>query len=271
MAFFMNRPIGIFDSGIGGISVLKELIKEMPQEQYIYLADSKNAPYGKLPINKIIRLSKNNAKFLIKKNVKIIVVACNTATAAAVKHLRESFSIPVVGLEPAIKPACLKTKTGNIAVLATKGTFRGNHFKNTSNKYKDYVKIHLNVADGLVEIAENGNFDSMEAKILLRKYLKNFENKNIDYLVLGCTHYPFFNDIIKSIAGKNMKIIDSGEAVARRTKDVLMTCKMLNNSKILNKIEFFTTGDQSIVANIAEKHLNILPNQYLVEKVEIND
>lgn len=267
----MNRPIGVFDSGIGGITVLKEIIKEIPGERYIYLADSINAPYGQLPVDKIIRLAENNVRFLLKKNVKLIVIACNTATAAAVHHLREKFDLPIVGLEPAIKPACLKTKTGNIAVLATKGTFRGNHFKNTSNKYKDYVKIHLKIADGLVQIAEKGEFDSEKAKSLLKKYLKSFENKNIDHIVLGCTHYPFFYDTIKSICGNQVEIIDSGEAVARRTKDVLMTCKMLNDKTLGEGVELLTTGNPDILIKVAKKYLNMSQHKFLVEKVLISD
>ncbi len=269
MAFFMNRPIGVFDSGIGGISVLKEIIKEIPGERYIYLADSKNAPYGKLSRRDIIKFSEDNVRYLISKDVKLIVVACNTATAAAVHHLRAKFIIPIVGLEPAIKPACLKTKTGNIGVLATKGTFRGNHFKNTSNKYKNYVKIYLKIAEGLVEMAEKGEFESNQAKILLKKYLKSFDNKNIDHIVLGCTHYPFFYDTIKSICGNEIEIIDSGEAVARRTKDILMTGKMLNNKMLSHTVELLTTGDITIIKKIAEKHMDIGSGKWLVEKVNI--
>ena len=162
----MNNPIGVFDSGIGGITVLKELIKELPNENFIYFADSKNAPYGPRSKEEIISFSEEIINFLIAKSCKLVVIACNTATAAAVYEMRQKFNIPIVGLEPAVKPACLKTKTKNIAVLATEGTFRGNHFKTTSEKYQEYVTIHLQVAKGLVELAENGVFSGRELEFL---------------------------------------------------------------------------------------------------------
>lgn len=264
----MDKPIGVFDSGIGGLTVLRELIHSLPDEDFIYLADNKNAPYGDLSEKRIIELSKKNTNYLVELNCKLIVVACNTATAAAIKELRNLFQIPIVGLEPAIKPACLNTKTGNVGVLATKGTFRGNHFKNTSQKYKDYVKLHLQVATGLVELAEKGDFNSKSAYDIVKCNLEKFENKDIDQIVLGCTHYPFFIDIIQKIAGENVKIIDSAEPVAKRTKDLLMINKILSFRKEHRKVIVLHSADNDFINNLVDSYLNIAKSHVIVEKSE---
>jgi len=246
----MNKPIGVFDSGVGGLTVLKELTKLLPNESFVYFADSANAPYGNKSKTEIVNLSANIIEFLISLDCKLIVVACNTATAAAINIMRKKYNLPIVGLEPAVKPACLLTKTGHIGVLATKGTFLGNHFKNTSEKYKDYVKIHLQVAKGLVELAENAIFEGEKVDELLFKYIIPMKNANVDQLVLGCTHYPLFYDAMLAIVGDNMKIIDSGEAVARRTKDVLMLTKMINSIQHVQKLSFFASKDTTAINNV---------------------
>lgn len=264
----MDRPIGVFDSGIGGLTVLKHLMNELPNEKFIYLADSKNAPYGQLPINDVIRYSVNNTSFLLDKNCKLIVVACNTATAAAIESLRSIFNVPFVGLEPAIKPACLKTKTNNIGVLATKNTLSGNHFINTSHKYKDYINIHVQIANKLVHFAEKGVFSGNTVKDAIKEYLGFFKNKNIDYLVLGCTHYPFFIEIIRHYLDNNINIIDSAEAVTRRTKDLLMVNKMLRNIElgIKKQNHLYSTSQSDIFEKVVEKYLNSFNENLLVEK-----
>lgn len=253
----MKRPIGVFDSGIGGLTVLKELAYRLPNEDFIYYADSKNAPYGPKSVEEIILLCDSIIRFLLKNNCKLIVIACNTATAAAVVEMRKRFQIPIIGLEPAIKPACLNTKTGNIGVLATEGTFRGNHFLKTSEKYIDYVILHLQVAKGLVELAEKGIFEGNEAEKLVKQYTKPFLSSNIDYLVLGCTHYPYYYDLIKNSVGESVTIVDSAEPVARRTKDLLMTNKLFRTEQGNRKIEVFTSGDIIVVQNVISKLFNI--------------
>lgn len=265
----MNKPIGVFDSGVGGLTVLKELTKLLPNEDFVYFADSANAPYGNKSKTKIVKLSSNIIEFLISLDCKLIVVACNTATAAAVNIMRKKYKLPIIGLEPAVKPACLLTKTGHIGVLATQGTFRGNHFKSTSEKYKDYVKIHLQVAKGLVELAEDGVFEGEEVDELLRKYISPMKNSDVDQLVLGCTHYPLFYDAIYAIVGDNIKIIESGEAVARRTKDVLMTKKIINSIQNVQKIRFFTSKDSEAINNIISKLFKISENKLHVEIIEL--
>ncbi len=261
----MNRPIGVFDSGIGGLTVLKELKLRLPNENYIYYADSKNAPYGPKSVDEIVALSDKIIRFLISKDCKLIIIACNTATAAAVFEMRKRFDVPIVGLEPAVKPACLNTKTGHVGVLATEGTFRGNHFKNTSDKYKDYVTLHLQVAKGLVEFAELGIFEGDEVLSLIEQYVSPFQKNDIDQLVLGCTHYPYFYDLIKKTAGEGITVIDSAEAVARRTKDILMTGKMLQTENVPGKTIIYSSGDQNILKKVVARLLIVDENNSIVE------
>lgn len=261
----MRRSIGVFDSGIGGLTVLNELANRLPYEDFIYYADSKNAPYGPKSVEEIINLCDNIIKFFIKNKCKLIVIACNTATAAAVEEMRNRFEVPIIGLEPAIKPACLSTKTGNVGVLATEGTFRGNHFIRTSEKYKDYVIFHLQVAKGLVELAEKGIFDGTVAENLVKQYTAPFYKANIDYLVLGCTHYPYFYSLIKKSVGVNVTIVDSAEPVARRTKDILMTYKIFRTINSSRKIVIYSSGDIDLVKNVISNKFNIDKNDTQVE------
>jgi glutamate racemase len=263
----MNRPIGVFDSGVGGLTVLKELSEKLPYEDFIYYADSINAPYGPKSEETIIEYSDKIIRFLLDKNCKLVVIACNTATAAAVYEMRKRFDIPVVGLEPAVKPACLNTKTGHVGVLATEGTFRGNHFKTTSDKYKEYVTLHLQVAKGLVEFAENGIFNGPEVENLVKQYVNPLIEQNVDQLVLGCTHYPLFVDVIQAVAGQGVAVIDSAEAVARRTKDILMTQKIFRKETENPTIKIYSTGDKKILENVV---LNLFFVELNNGQVELN-
>lgn len=265
----MKKPIGVFDSGIGGLTVLKELAEKLPNEDFVYFADSINAPYGPKHHDEILGFSIKIIDFLIQMNCKAVVIACNTATAAVVEEMRAKYSIPIIGLEPAVKPACLNTKTGNIGVLATEGTFRGNHFKSTSEKYEKYVKIHLQVAKGLVQLAEKGVFDGEEILTLINRYVVPLKNENIDQLVLGCTHYPFFKSIIQSVAGENITLVDSGEAVARRTKDVLMTNMLLNNDNFEQSIRYFSSFNSKLLQNVVQSMFYVGENKPYVELIKL--
>ena len=223
-----KQPIGIFDSGVGGISIWKEIITLLPYEDTIYLADSKNAPYGQRSTQKIIDLSVKNTELLLKKGCKIIVVACNTATTNAISYLRSTYDIPFIGIEPAIKPAALQTKTNAIGILATKGTLSSELFHKTSGKFTEGIKVIEQTGEGLVTLIESGDIDSPEMKTLLKKYLKPMLEEHIDYLVLGCSHYPFLIPNIRKILDNNITIIDSGEAVAKQTKAILEKINLLN-------------------------------------------
>jgi len=252
-----KQPIGIFDSGVGGTTVWKEIHKLLPYEDTIYLADSINAPYGDKRKAQIIELSKKNTELLLKRDCKLIVVACNTATTNAIKTLRETYNLPFIGIEPAIKPAALQSKHKAIGVLATKGTLTSKLFSQTSSTYTHDQQVIEQVGEGLVKLIEEGKIESEEIKALLKEYLQPMIKANIDHLVLGCTHYPYLMPMLLDILPKHVKIIDSGEAVARQTKAVLEKHKLLNNEKSNSKNEFFTNGNQEIMASLLNEKQTI--------------
>ena len=225
-----NNPIGLFDSGIGGTSIWREIHDLLPNENTIYLADSKNAPYGQKSKDEIIALSIKNTEFLLNQNSKIIVVACNTATTNAIKELRAKYDVPFIGIEPAIKPAAVNSQKHVIGILATQGTLNSDLFHQTAEKFHD-TKIIEQIGHGLVPLIENGEMNSKEMNLLLHQYLEPMIDANIDYLVLGCSHYPYLIPQIKKILPKEIKIIDSGEAVAKQTKNVLLEKVGLTNQK----------------------------------------
>ncbi|MDX6746394.1 glutamate racemase [Polaribacter sp. PL03] len=259
-----NSPIGFFDSGVGGTSIWKEVITLLPNEDTVYLSDSKNAPYGEKSTEEIIALSIKNTEFLLKKNCKIIVVACNTATTNTITYLRKKYKIPFIGIEPAIKPAALITKTNIIGILATKGTLNSTLFEKTSNTIRKDIKIKETVGKGLVELIEGGKLNSKEMTSLLSLYLEPMIADNIDSLVLGCTHYPYLIPQIKSIVGSKIKIIDSGEAVARQTKAVLKQLNLLNiDAKHQPKHKLYINKDKTTLENLLHNinHKNIEVNE----------
>lgn len=248
-----NNPIGLFDSGIGGTSIWKEINKLLPNENTIYLADSKNAPYGLKTKDEIIALSKKNTEYLLEKNCKIIVVACNTATTNAIKELRSSYDVPFIGIEPAIKPAANNSKTHTIGILATKGTLNSDLFHKTSSSFEN-IEIVEQIGHGLVQLIENGGIDTPEMFDLLKSYLNPMIEKNIDYLVLGCSHYPYLIPSIKKILPPKIKIIDSGEAVAKQTKKILLENDYLNtNSKGIKNI-FITNSNPKVLSSILKNN-----------------
>lgn len=252
-----KSPIGIFDSGIGGTSIWKEIHQLLPNEDTIYLADSKHAPYGEKSKDEIIQLSIKNTEYLLNKNCKIIVVACNTATTNAISHLREKYKVPFIGIEPAIKPASLNTTTNNIGILATKGTLNSQLFATTSNKLNNEINIIEQVGKGLVELIERNQLHSLKMTNLLEKHLSIFLKFNIDYLVLGCTHYPFLIPQIQKILGDKIKIIDSGQAVARQTKKVLEKNSLLNFNSEKKYNQFYINTNKKVLEDILNKNKKV--------------
>ena len=216
-----NNFIGIFDSGVGGTCIWQEVHQLLPYEHTLYLADSKNAPYGNKSVDEIIALSCKNTEYLLEQNCKLIIVACNTATTNAISVLRERYSVPFVGIEPAIKPAALHTQSNSIGILATKGTLGSELFHNASEDFASSIKLTEVVGDGLVRLIEDGQINSSKMDQLLQKYMAPMIKENIDYLVLGCTHYPFLIPKLRKFLSSEIKIIDSGEAVAKQTEKVL--------------------------------------------------
>ncbi len=257
-----DSPIGIFDSGIGGLSVMKEVIKILPNESIIYFADKKNCPYGNKSKNEIIKLSEKIVQYLITKNCKIIILACNTATGAAIQYLRKKYFINFIGIEPATKSAAEYTKTGQIIILATEHTFQTDHFNNTKNKHAHNITVHIQTGKGLVELVESDKIETNKTFNLLRKYLIPYLKYDIDSLVLGCTHYPFLIPIIKKILPKNIKIFNPSPSVAKQTKKIL-EIKKLSNTLSKPKYQFVTSGKKKDLELILSKYL---PFHYSIDE-----
>jgi len=252
----IKGPIGVFDSGLGGLSVWKEINMLLPNESTIYLADSKNAPYGEKSKEQIIEFSVKNTELLLQKGCKIIVVACNTATTNAIKVLRERYDVPFVGIEPAIKPATLITQSGRIGILATKGTLSSELFNVTSDKYRKNFEILEVEGKGLVKLIEKGEIE--ETKELLKQYLYPMIERGVDSIVLGCTHYPFLTSRIKDIIPSNVQVIDSGKAVALQTKNILENNFLTTESGVEPENSFYTNNNVEIFKNfVNEMDLNL--------------
>ena len=214
--------IGIFDSGCGGLSVYRELVKLLPRENYYFFADNAHCPYGEKSVLYIRRRARFITETLLAKGADIIVVACNTATAAAIGTLRKEYpDVPFIGMEPAVKPAALGTRTGVIGVLATAGTLKGSKYLNTRGIWGGNVKISEHVGQGFVELVENGLLDGPEAEAVVRTSLQPLLDDGADKIVLGCTHYPFLQPLIERLSGPGVEVIDPAPAVARQTLHVL--------------------------------------------------
>ena len=253
-----NNSIGFFDSGIGGITIWESVNRLLPNENTIYLADSKNSPYGKKPNDELTNISKENVEFLINKKCKLIVVACNTATNNSINFLRKSYNLPFIGIEPAIKPAALNTKTGKIGVLATKGTLGSSLFEKTSNIHGQNVEIIEQHGLGLVELIENGIYSGSKIDSLLKEYLNPMLENNIDKLVLGCTHYPLIKESIKKIINESINIIECSEAVALQTERVLIKSNLINSGTEKSKKLFYTNGDKNVLNSLLNNKFEIL-------------
>jgi glutamate racemase len=252
-----KQPIGVFDSGVGGTSIWKEIHNLLPNENTIYLADSINAPYGPKGKKTITDLSIKNTELLIEKGCKLIIVACNTATTNSIDYLRKNYKVPFIGIEPAIKPAALQTKTNAIGILATKGTLSSTLFSITSGLFASDVNVVEQIGEGIVPLIEKGKLYSDEMKGLLKLHLKPMIDANIDYLVLGCTHYPYLIPLLVDLLPENVKIIDSGEAVARQAKTVLEQHDLLNTETLRSKKEFYTNGNPNVMKSLLNSEFNV--------------
>jgi len=256
-----NNPIGLFDSGIGGTSIWTAIHELLPNEDTIYLADSKNAPYGQKSKEEIIHLSSKNTELLLNMDCKLIVVACNTATTNAIATLRANYQVPFIGIEPAIKPAALHSKTQKIGILATKGTLNSELFYKNVEKFQD-IQIIEQIGFGLVELIENGEINSAEMKKLLQSYLEPMINQNIDYLVLGCSHYPYLIPQIKKILPKHIQIIDSGEAVAKQTKNILLEKVGMRKATSPSSQLFYTNANPKVLSEILNNKFQVISKDF---------
>ncbi len=243
MTYHANTyPIGVFDSGMGGLSVLREIQQLLPHEHLIYVADSKYAPYGDRSTEYVQIRAQKIANFLLTKNIKVLVVACNTATAEAVDLLREQLAIPVIGLEPAIKPGAKITKTGVIAVLATQRTIKSERLTSLTLKYAPYTKVLAQPCPGLVEKVEANHLDRYDTRQLIKQYTLPLLQQQADTLILGCTHYPFLNHTIQLIVGNDIQLIETGKPVARQLRRILQYQQLLNPSINSGHIDFYNSS-----------------------------
>lgn len=239
-----DRPIGIFDSGVGGLSVLREVRAQMPNERLIYFADQAHVPYGSRSLEQIQGFSEAIARFLLEQNSKMIVVACNTASAAALKYLRGAFpGVPFVGMEPAVKPAAETTRTGKVGVLATPATFQGALYASVVERFANGVELLQHTCPGLVQQIEMGNLQGGETRRILEDALLPMLERNIDTVVLGCTHYPFVIPLITQITGGHVRVIDPAPAVAKQVQRLLEADGMLNQNSGEGTVRFITSGE----------------------------
>ena len=253
-----NAPIGVFDSGVGGISVLRELVKLMPNEDYLYLGDSVNAPYGTKTLEEARKLTITHIEELLHSGAKSIVIACNTATSAAVSVLRNMYpEIPIVGIEPAIKPAVLDKPNSRIVVMATPMTLKQEKFRTLLEKYEDQAEIIPLPCPGLMEFVERGELESGELREYLVRLLQPVMEKKIDAIVLGCTHYPFAGKMISEVAGKDVQIFDGGYGTAKEMKRRLEAAGLLTNEEKEGQVRFCNSRDTEEERRLCEFLLHI--------------
>jgi glutamate racemase len=237
-------PIGIFDSGIGGLSVLRAIRRLAPSENLLYLGDQIHVPYGLRPMEQIQGFSREIARFLLEQGAKLIVVACNTASAAALVHLRGIFpEVSFVGMEPAVKPAAETTRTGRVGILATPATFQGALYASVVERFGSGVEFYQHTCPGLVDRIERGELEGRATRAILEEALLPMLDRNIDTVVLGCTHYPFVIPLIREIAGENVRVIDPGPAVARQAGRLLEAGKFRNPDRGAGSLRFYTSSN----------------------------
>ncbi|RMG95776.1 MAG: glutamate racemase [Chloroflexi bacterium] len=253
-----DLPIGILDSGVGGLSVLRHIHQQLPHENLIYVADQAHVPYGHRPAAEVRAFTGEITRFLLTIGVKLVVVACNTASAAALTWLRETFpQVPFVGMEPAVKPAAHQTRSGKVGVLATAGTFVSQRYATLMERYARDVVLFENPCVGLVEQIEAGAIDTPETEALLRSFLMPMLTAGVDTIVLGCTHYPFALPVIERIVGTAVAIIDPAPAVARQTGRVLQQHQALTSRQEQGQIHLLTSGNEHKFHKLARQLLNI--------------
>lgn len=250
------HPVGVFDSGIGGISVLHAMRQLMPEDAIIYFADQKHVPYGPRSLEQVRKFSVAITRFLINQGAKLIVVACNTASAAALHYLRGKFpDISFVGMEPAVKPAAEHTQSGVVGVLATPATFQGALYASVLERFANGVEIYQDTCPGLVEQIERGNLDGEETRAILEKALRPMLDRKIDTVVLGCTHYPFVIPLIEQIAGESVRVIDPAPAIAMQAQRLLEAEGIKNPAGEAAQIRFYTSGDIDALKSLLPKLL----------------
>jgi glutamate racemase len=249
-------PLGIFDSGVGGLSVLKAIRAQMPAYPVIYFADQGHVPYGRRPVSEVRLFSESITQFLLGQGARVIVVACNTASAAALQPLRLSFpEVPFVGMEPAVKPAAEMTHSGVVGVLATPATFQGELYASVVERFAAGVTLIQDTCPGLVEQIERGELRTRRTRAILEKALRPMLAKGIDTVVLGCTHYPFVIPLIESITGPGVRVIDPAPAVARQAGRLLSKIGLAMGEQGTGRMDFYTSGEKERLEALLPKFL----------------
>ena len=260
----MNRsesPIGVFDSGIGGLTVVREILRRLPDENIIYLSDTARVPYGTKSSQTVVKYSQSNSKFLISKGIKLLVVACNTASAVALPSLRWDFEIPVMGvIEPGARKAVRITKTGKVGVIGTSSTIKSNAYKKAVENIAPEIKIYSKACPLFVPLAEEGWIDGKIAELTANKYLEPLKEYDIDVLILGCTNYPLLKSTIQKVIGDEVVLVDSAEETALEIERILKDNNISNESSSSNKREFYLTDVSDTFIEIA--------GRFLGEKIE---
>lgn len=251
------RPIGVFDSGVGGLTVVKELNKLLPNEKIIYFGDTGRVPYGNKSKETIIHYSLQVAYFLMKKKIKMLVVACNTASSVSIPTLRRHFHIPILGvIEPGAKSAIDSTRTNHVGVIGTLGTVRSGSYKKALTKIKRGVKVYQSACPLFVQLAEEGWNNNKIARLISDEYLKAFKGKNIDTLILGCTHYPILKKVIQDSAGRKVGLIDSGRETAKEVKRILEKKKLLNRHRSPEHTLFYVSDFPHKFKEVSQRFLS---------------
>ena len=256
MSINSSSSIGVFDSGVGGISVLRAIREQMPEESIIYFGDQGHIPYGPRSMQQIRDFSEAITNFLLAQEAKIIVVACNTASAAALTYLREKLhDVRFVGMEPAVKPAAERTQTGKVGVLATPATFQGALYASVVERFANGVELFQSTCPGLVQQIEQGKLTGEETRRILEDALLPMLEKNIDTVVLGCTHYPFVIPLIRQIVGENVRVIDPAPAVAKQVRRLLEASEMKKKAGSKGEVKFYTSGDRDSLKSVLPRLL----------------
>ena len=253
-----NGPIAVFDSGVGGISVLRALLCEMPNENYWYFGDSANAPYGTKYLEEVKKLTVSHVGRFLDEGAKAVVVACNTATSAAVRYLRQKYpNVPIIGIEPALKPAVLSKDYPNVVVMATPMTLREQKFHNLMDRYMGMAHIIPLPCAGLMEYIEQGEIHSAELELFLERLFEPFEKQKLDAVVLGCTHYPFIARELKKVLEENVRLYEGGPGTARETKRRLLNAGLLCDGKTKGTVRFDNSEQSDEKKSLCEKLLNL--------------
>jgi len=251
-----NQPVGVFDSGVGGLSVLRAMRELMPEEPVIYFGDQGHVPYGPRPMEQVRDFSEAITRFLLEREAKLVVVACNTASAAALHYLRDTFpNVSFVGMEPAVKPAAEYTRSGLVGVLATPATFQGALYASVLERFANGVQILQHTCPGLVGQIEKGNLDGDQTRAILNNALRPMLDQGIDTVVLGCTHYPFVIPLIEQVVGDRVRVIDPAPAVARQIQRLLEAQELKQPVGDCAEVQIFTSGEAESLTSLLLKLL----------------